>query len=164
MILSKPEAEIAIDTALVRALVAEQHPDLALAPLVDVGEGWDNRLFRLGSDLVVRLPRRAASAELIDHELRWLPQLAPRLPLAVPAIQRAGRPGAGFPWNWSIASWVPGDPALHVPPRDLRATAAALGAFLRALHQSAPQDAPRNPWRGVPLADRTPSFTNTSLA
>ena len=54
--------------------------------------GWDNAMFRLGEQLAVRLPRRIAVAKLIDHEQRWLPQLAPLLPIAVPAPVRAGQP------------------------------------------------------------------------
>jgi hypothetical protein len=76
-----PPAEATIDIALVRALLQEQHSDLATLPLVDAGEGWDNRTFRLGEHLAVRLPRSAASAPLIEHQQRWLPILAPDLPL-----------------------------------------------------------------------------------
>ena len=153
---AKPAAEVSIDSSVVLALLQEQHADLAHLPLIDVDEGWDNRLFRLGEDLAIRLPRRAASAALIEHEQRWLPRLSPRLPLPVPAPLRVGRPGSGFPWSWSVVRWFPGQSALLAPPRDVvtTATAVALGRFLRALHQPAPEDAPRNPWRGVPLSAR----------
>jgi len=96
-----PPAEVAIDPSLVRALLREQHTDLVHLALVDIGEGWDNGLFRLGDDLAIRLPRRAVSAALVEHEQRWLPLLAPRLPLPIPAPLRIGRPGCGFPWYWS---------------------------------------------------------------
>jgi aminoglycoside phosphotransferase (APT) family kinase protein len=152
---TKPAADIAIEQTLVRALLQEQHEDLAHLPLEDAGEGWDNRLFRLGHDLVVRLPRRAVSAVLIEQEQRWLPQLAARVPLPIPVPSRAGRPGCGFPWHWSITPWFDGESALHTPPQDLTAAAAAVGQFLRALHHPAPDDAPQNPWRSVPLAART---------
>ena len=152
-----PTAEVSIDTSVVRALLQEQHADLAHLRLVEVGEGWDNKLFRLGQELAVRLPRRAASAALVEHEQLWLPRLSPRLPLPVPAPIRVGRPGCGFPWSWSVVGWLPGQSALLAPPRHVKTTATtaiALGRFLRALHQPAPEDAPRNPWRGVPLAAR----------
>src|SRR5262249_44638323 len=77
---------------LVRALLEDQHADLARLPLVEVASGWDNCLFRLGEDLAVRLPRRAIAAPLIKHEQRWLPELAARLPLPVPVPVRVGRP------------------------------------------------------------------------
>ena len=152
---SKPTAEVTIDTSVVRSLLQEQHADLAHLPLIEVGEGWDNKLFRLGGDLAVRIPRRAASATLIEHEQRWLPRLAPQLPLPVPAPLRVGRKGSGFPWSWSVVRWFPGQSALLAPPQDVATTAVALGRFLRALHQPAPENAPHNPWRGVPLAART---------
>jgi len=147
-------ADVAIDASLVRALLQEQHADLLHRALVDAGEGWDNRLFRLGDDLAVRLPRRAASAALITHEQRWLPLLAPRLPLPIPVPLRIGQPGCGFPWSWSVVPWFSGQSATVEPPQDPDTTAILLGQFLRALHQPAPQGAPHNPWRGVPLAAR----------
>jgi len=152
---SAPASEVTIDCSLVRGLLQEQHADLAHLTLVKIGEGWDNQLYRLGDDLIVRLPRRAAAAVLIEHEQRWLPQLAPRLPLRIPHPLRTGRPGCGFPWSWSITPWVAGQSAAIAPPADAEAAARALAEFLRALHQPAPGDAPRNAWRGVPLSDRT---------
>jgi len=150
----KPPAEVSIDRSLVIALLQEQHPDLAHLPLTEIDEGWDNKLFRLGEDFVVRVPRRAASAALIEHEQRWLPRLSPMLPLPVPVPIRVGRPGCGFQWSWSIARWFPGQSALLTPPEDPATAAVTLGRFLHALHQPAPSEAPTNPWRGVPLAAR----------
>ena len=150
-----PIADVSIEPPLVRALLREQHADLAHLPLIEVGEGWDNKLFRLGDDLAVRLPRRAASAASIEHEQRWLPRLSPRLPLPVPVPLRIGWPGCGFPWAWSIVPWLAGESALVRHRRMVRPVAVALGQFLRALHQPAPADAPYNPGRGEPLAART---------
>lgn len=150
-----PAAEIDIDPPLVRVLLREQHPDLAHLPLTQIGEGWDNAVFRLGDDLAMRLPRRAATAALMEHEQRWLPELAPRLPLPIPAPLRVGRPGPGFPWPWSIVRWFHGTTATTASPRDFERLAVRLGAFIRALHQPAPGDAPHNPWRSIPLDART---------
>ena len=155
---AKPPAEVTIDPSLVRALIQEQHSDLAHLELNDFGEGWDNRLFRLGNELIVRVPRRAVSAPLIEQEQRWLPRLAPSLPVPVPVPLRVGRPGRGYPWSWSVVPWFPGQSALLAPIEDYATAATALGKFLRALHQSAPQDAPHNPWRSIPLAARTSSL------
>jgi aminoglycoside phosphotransferase (APT) family kinase protein len=139
---------------LVRRLLSSQFPDLAHLPLELLGAGWDNVIFRLGSDLLVRLPRRAAAAALVEHEQRWLPLLAPRLPLPIPVPIHAGRADAGFPWAWSVCPWFSGETAATCPPDDPHAAAEALGQFLRALHVAAPHDAPINPFRGVPLTER----------
>ncbi len=152
-----PAAEVDIDVGLVRALLAEQQPDLQHLPLTELAWGWDNVIYRLGDELVVRLPRRAAAAALVDHEQRWLPELAAGLPLPVPAPVRFGVPGGGFPWSWSICPWLDGDPAAEHPIGDLAGAAAILGRFLVALHQPGADDAPANPYRGVPLADRAAS-------
>jgi aminoglycoside phosphotransferase (APT) family kinase protein len=151
---AKPPAEVTIDPFLVLALLQEQHADLAHLPLIEIDEGWDNKLFRLGDDFAVRVPRRAASAALIEQEQHWLPRLSQQLPLPVPVPLRVGRPGCGFPWSWSVVPWFPGQSALLAPPEDLGTTAVALGQFLHALHQPAPNHAPHNPWRGVPLPTR----------
>lgn len=152
---TKPAADLIVDPALVRALLQEQHPDLGHLVPVKVAEGWDNILLRLGDDLAVRLPRRAAAATLIEHEQRWLPQLSPRLPVPVPVPVRVGVPGPILGWSWSVVRWLPGQSLLHAVSPDPVAAGAVLEGFLRALHQPAPVDAPGNPWRGVPLAART---------
>lgn len=153
-----PAAEVNIDAALVRGLLTDQHSDLAGLPLHSRRFGWDNVLFRLGDELVVRLPRRGAAATLVEHEQRWLPQLAPALPLPIPVPVRVGRPALGYPWSWSIVPWFPGETAAQRPPEPMDDAAATLGRFLAALHQPAPEDAPVNPFRGVPLAARADRF------
>ncbi|MFN7983363.1 MAG: aminoglycoside phosphotransferase family protein [Vicinamibacterales bacterium] len=148
----KPVADLEIDEALVHLLLREQHADLAHLPLAHVDGGWDNELFRLGDELVVRLPRREAAAQLIEHEQRWLPQLAARLPIPASVPLRAGTPSTLFPWSWTITRWISGTPADLVEPDVDQATSFA--NFLRALHVPAPAEALSNPLRGVPLHER----------
>src|SRR4051794_37219240 len=149
-----PAAEVDVDEALVRRLLAEQCPKLARRPLRLLAFGWDNVVYRLGDDLVVRLPRRQVAAELIEHEQQWLPQLAPHLPLPIPAPVFVGRPGSGYAWHWSVTPWFDGDNALRTPPDDLLDAAVVLGRFCAALHQPASPGAPANPVRGGPLTTR----------
>jgi aminoglycoside phosphotransferase (APT) family kinase protein len=150
-----PAAEVDIDEALVRSLLLEQHPDLADRELRTVTNGWDNVILRLGDDLAVRMPRRQAAAKLIEHEQRWLPEIAERVSTAVSAPVRIGRPGSGFPWNWTVARWIEGDRAADASHASLRRIATALAEFVRQLHTLAPTDAPFNPVRGIPLAVRS---------
>lgn len=150
----QPAADLDVTADLVRGLLADQHPDLAALPLVELANGWDNVAFRLGDDLIVRLPRRELAAPLVLHEQRWLPELAPTLPLPVPAPVRIGSPTAAYPWSWSVVPWFEGRSALTTAPSDPVAAARALGSFLAALHRPAPADAPPNPYRGIPLAGR----------
>jgi aminoglycoside phosphotransferase (APT) family kinase protein len=147
-----PPAEVVIDTPLIRGLLEDQHPDLARLPCEPVDAGWDNVMVRLGADLCLRLPRRAAAAVLIEHEQRWLPTLANRLPVPTPVPLRTGAPGRGYPWRWSVVPWLNG---VAADQAHLHATEAErLALFLRALHLQAPRDAPSNPFRGVPLRER----------
>ena len=152
-----PVAEVTLTEQDVRTLLREQHPDLAHLPLSVLANGWDNVLMRLGEDLLVRLPRREAAARLVEHEQRWLPELAPHLPLPVPLPVRTGRPSAGYPWSWSITRFLPGETA-SAPPAEGGQIAEELGHFLAQLHRPAPADAPRNPFRGVPLRERDERF------
>jgi aminoglycoside phosphotransferase (APT) family kinase protein len=125
-----PPAEVDVSVELVRQLLAEQHPDLAGLPLGVLANGWDNMVCTVGADLLARLPRRAPAAELVAHEQRWLPVLAPRLPLPIPAPVRVGRPAGRFPWRWSVVPFLPGQVAALAPPGDLASAAVALGEFL----------------------------------
>lgn len=149
-----PAAEVDVTMELVRALLADQHPDLADRPITLIGEGWDNVMFRLGDDLCVRMPRREIAAPLVVHEQEWLPQLAPRLPLPIPAPVRVGVPALGYPWHWSVLQWFDGEMAESAALRDPFEAASILGWFVRALNVPAPNDAPPNPYRGGPLASR----------
>lgn len=150
----RPAADVAVTADLARRLLAEQHPDLAGRPLTHADGGWDNEMYRLGDDLAVRLPRRRLAAPLTANEHRWLPVLAPRLRLRVPAPMRIGRPADGYPYAWGVVPWLPGAPAWREPASRRAAWAADLADALADLHVAAPADAPVNPFRSGPLADR----------
>jgi len=150
-----PAAEVQIDENLVRALIHAQHPEYAKLDISPIDTGWDNAIFRLGTEFAIRLPRRAVAAELIRHEQRWLPTVANRLPIPVPSPLCVGAPGCGYPWVWSIVPWIRGEPTDVNPARSDQA--ARLAGFLRALHVKAPEEAPFNPFRGVPLRNRAES-------
>jgi aminoglycoside phosphotransferase (APT) family kinase protein len=134
-----------------------QYPELAELPLLEVANGWDNAIFRLGDTLSVRLPRRRVAAGLIDREQRWLPALAPSLPLPVPVPVACGRASEKYPFRWSVCPWFEGRSAFDAPPADLVRAAEELAAFVKALHVPAP-DYPTNPSRGPDLVWRTFHF------
>jgi aminoglycoside phosphotransferase (APT) family kinase protein len=150
-----PAAEVDIDEDLVATLIQQQHPDLA-APLRLVANGWDNVIFRLGTALSVRLPRRQLAADLVAKEQRWLPLLAAQLELPIPTPLRIGQPTEDFPWLWTISRWFPGRPLIDVPVARRSVITAELATFFASLHQPAPEDAPYNPVRGIPLEQRSP--------
>lgn len=126
--------------------------------------GWDNRTFRLGDGMVARLPSVAEYALAVDKEQRWLPVLAPRLPLPVPVPLAKGRPGAGYPFSWSVLRWLDGEPACADRIPDPVRFALDLSGFLVALRNLDAADGPRpgkhNWFRGAtlrtfdPLAER----------
>lgn len=149
-----PAAEVDVTEDVVRRLLAEQNPELADLPIEPLAYGWDNVSFRLGSDLVARLPRRQLAAGLIANEVRWLPVLAPRLPLPIPVPVFQGAPSAGYPWEWLVAPLLPGTPACSTDAIDFEVCTRQLGGFFASLHQPAPDEAPKNPFRGGPLSDR----------
>lgn len=151
--MTTPPAEVAIDTALADRLVREQHPDLA-GRLTLVTSGWDNSLYRLGDRLVLRLPRRHVAAELVLNEHRWLPAVATRISVPIPAPVRLGEPTSYYPWHWTISRWIDGEAAAGLPADERDPIAAGLARFMNEMHVPAPPDAPRNPVRGVPLRDR----------
>lgn len=123
-----------IDAALAAQLVAEQFPQWADLPVSPVEfSGWDNRTFRLGDTMTVRLPSAEIYAGSVEKELTWLPRLAPALPYPVPVAVAPGAPSARFPWPWSIRRWIEGRPAATAPVADPVAFAEQLAGFLVAL-------------------------------
>ncbi|MGY0007585.1 aminoglycoside phosphotransferase family protein [Micromonospora sp. I033] len=140
-----------IDEELVRRLVAAQFPRWAHLPITAVRQqGWDNRTFRLGDQLTVRLPSAEGYAPGIAKEDRCLPALARHLPLPVPEPVATGRPGASYPYPWSVRRWLPGDTLAAAGTVDRPAVARDLGAFLTALR--------RAPTAGGPAAGRHSCF------
>ena len=94
----KPGAEVSIGHELIETLLKEYVPELADEPIALHSAGWDNEIHRIGSDYAIRMPRRKIAAELVEHEQRWLPELAPELPLPVPEPFYAGHGAFGYPW------------------------------------------------------------------
>ncbi|MFJ6654337.1 phosphotransferase [Microbacterium sp. NPDC091313] len=154
-----PAAEVSPTAAGVRALVSAQAAHLlpGRERIAREATGWDCEMWRLGDDLAVRLPRRAAAAPLIRHEQAALPQIAARLStvgVGVPVPLVAGQPDDSFPWPWSVVPWFAGVAADRVPRARRTAWAGTLGAALRAIHTPAPRMHPRNAFRGGLLVDR----------
>ena len=151
--------EVDIDADLVRRLLATQFPAWAELPLAPVASaGTDNALYRLGADMAVRLPRIGWAVGQVEAELRWLPGLAPHLPLAIPAPLAMGDPGEGYPWHWGVYRWLEGENATLDRMGDANEAAVALARFIKALQRidpgGGPPPGPHNSGRGVPLADR----------
>ncbi|MCG8466589.1 MAG: aminoglycoside phosphotransferase family protein [Gemmatimonadetes bacterium] len=139
----EPTVPRVIDVSLVRELVSAQFPEWAHLPIERVEpNGWDNRTFRLGSEMSVRLPSHERYAAQVEKEQAWLPRLGPLLPLAIPVPIACGRPGEGYPWSWSIYRWLPGETATVGRVDDLDAFASELAGFLRALHRIDASDGP----------------------
>lgn len=151
--------ELEVGEPLVRSLLEEQFPHWASLPLERVVlMGTDNALYRLGEQMVVRLPRIPGADASVEKERRWLPRIAPYLPLAVPEVLGEGRPVDGYPMSWSIYSWLPGERVALDEIRDQDALANDLAGFVGALQQIDATDGPgpgdHNGGRGEPLAER----------
>jgi aminoglycoside phosphotransferase (APT) family kinase protein len=147
-----------VDVALVQRLIASQHPRWAGLPIERVAsDGTTNAIYRLGSAAAVRLPLVRYGEDAIDVEQRWLPRIAPRLPLAVPEQLATGEPDAGYPFRWSVHRWIEGVPVSRETVEDLVTLARDLAAWLGALHRidtTGGRDAAAHNLRGVPLAMR----------
>ena len=147
--------EVEIEADLVRRLIASQLPRWSSAPVAPVSaRGTDNALFLLGDDKVVRLPRHAVSVPSLEREVRWLPLLASRLPLAVPVPLACGAPDETFPFPWAVFSWVNGEPATPDRLADARAAMVTLAAFIESLQAIDASEGPAPRGRGGPLAPR----------
>lgn len=151
--------EVDTDVSLVGRLLAAQFPQWADLPIEPVpSAGTDNALYRLGDDMAVRLPRIAWAVGQVDKEQRWLPKLAPRLPLAIPVPLAKGAPGEGYPWHWSVYRWLEGENATIERIADPRRAAIELAQFIAALQRidatGGPPPGSHNSGRGVPLATR----------
>jgi aminoglycoside phosphotransferase (APT) family kinase protein len=123
-----------VSVELDERLIVAQFPQwagLAVAPVAM--DGWDNWTFRLGDEMKVRLPSAEGYVPQTEKEARWLPVLAPHLPLPIPVPLAVGEPGEGYPWPWSVYRWLPGDVVRRETVSDRVALARDVAGFLRAL-------------------------------
>jgi aminoglycoside phosphotransferase (APT) family kinase protein len=161
--------EADIDASLVGRLLAGQFPQWSDLPISPVrSAGTDNALYRLGEDLVVRLPRVLTATGQVDKEHRWLPRLAPLLPLAIPVPIAKGMPAEGYPWPWSAYGWLEGETASIERIAHPGRAAIEVARFIDALHRIDPAGGPspgeHNSFRGVPLAHRDASTRDAIAA
>ena len=138
-------------------LIAAQFPQWANLPVRPVElDGWDNATFRLGEDMSVRLPSAERYAAQVEKEHRWLPKLAPLLPLPIPTPLAKGAPTDDYPFPWSVYRWIAGENATIERIADPVEFATALAAFLTALYRIDPRGGPppgrHNFLRGAPPA------------
>jgi aminoglycoside phosphotransferase (APT) family kinase protein len=151
--------EVDVDVRLVRSLVAAQLPEWSRLPVEPVlPRGTDNALYRLGEELVVRLPRTPRTEVALRSEREWLPRLAPHLPLEAPAPLADGEPGEGYPFRWAVYTWLDGENATRDRIADDTRLAADLAELIAALQRIDPAGGPRpGPWnvfRGQPISLR----------
>ena len=155
--------EVDITTALARRLVAGQMPGYAALPIerVDSG-GTENAVFRLGSELALRLPLQPGAVSSLLKEARWLPVVAPHVTLDVPEVVALGEPGAGYPFPWAVVRWLPGEDAMTGPVDSLIDVARTLGQFVLELRgidlTGAPPPGSDGFGRGVPIAGSDAGF------
>jgi len=148
--------KIHIDISLVQKIITTQFPqwtNLSIKP-VEPG-GWDNRTFRLGDHMLVRLPSAPEYADKVAKEQYWLPQLSPHLPLSIPTPLAIGKPDENYPFPWSVYQWIDGEPASSTHITDLNQFAIDLAQFLKALQRidttGGPIAGPHNFYRGGSL-------------
>ncbi len=142
---------------LVRRLIDDQFPKWGHLPIQQIEPGgWDNRTFRLGSTMTVRLPSHAAYEAQVAKEQQWLPTLAAHVPVAIPVPIAEGLPSDEYPWHWSIYRWIEGTTAHDAAISDLKTFAGDVAQFLLALQRTnpvgGPSPGPHNFYRGGSLA------------
>ncbi|MFD5701175.1 aminoglycoside phosphotransferase family protein [Streptomyces lasiicapitis] len=161
------EGDIRIDEPLLRRLLRAQFPQWAHLPIRPVPRsGMDNATYRLGDDMALRLPRYERWVGQVEREQRWLPWLAPQLPLAISRPLAPGEPGEGYPFPWSVCRWLDGEPATTDGLADPDRAAVELAAFVTALQKidatggPAPQSS--NAFRGAPVGAECDALTADS--
>jgi aminoglycoside phosphotransferase (APT) family kinase protein len=148
--------EVLVHEGLVRRLLRAQLPAWADQPLRRVEpSGTDHTLYRVGDDLVARFPAVEYATKQVIREARWVPFLAPQVPLELSTPVALGEPGEGYPWAWSVVRWIEGERATRAN-LDLSRAAVDLAAFIRALHACDPTGGPEpgqtTAFRGMPLS------------
>ncbi len=156
-----------INRELVRQLIVTQFPQWSKLEVRPVElSGWDNRTFHLGESMLVRLPSAEGYAQQAEKEQRWLPILANKLPLSIPALLAKGYSDNIYPWKWGIYRWIEGETANVNLISNLLEFARSLAQFLHCLQlintNGAPVAGQHSFYRGTSLL-RYDQETRTSI-
>lgn len=155
--------EFEIDEALVQRLIVTQFPQWAHLPLKRVpSAGTDNALYRLGEEMVVRLPRIDWAVGDVDKECEWLPRIAPFLPVSIPTVFSKGNPTQDYPWPWSVYRWLEGSNPIVGHLNNPTVLTHDLTAFIQAMHRIDLKKGPISN-RGVPLRNKQELATRKAL-
>ena len=127
-----PPAEVNITIPLIKRLLDNQFPELAHLPISFFDAGWDNEMYRLGDELVIRMPRRKVAVELLENERFWLPNLSSILPIDIPTPKHLGSSNADYPWIWNINPWFNGQTANEGKLKEGQSI--VIAQFLKTLH------------------------------
>jgi aminoglycoside phosphotransferase (APT) family kinase protein len=144
--------EADVDAGLVQRLLRGQFPHWADLPVERLASGGTvNAIYRLGAELTVRLPLTGAGAKDVEREARWLPMLAPALPVTIPTVVATGVPAEGYPWAWSVHRWIHGETPVEGRLGEADLLARDMARFVRTMRMADVDDGP-TAYRGVPLA------------
>jgi aminoglycoside phosphotransferase (APT) family kinase protein len=156
--------ELHTDAALVRRLLAAQFPHWAELPIERVrSSGTDNALYRLGDDMLVRLPRIDWAVGGVEKDVRWLPKLAPLLPVSIPVPLAMGEPDGDYPWTWGVYPWLHGENPPLGGVAVIESLTREIANFVNALHGLDLSGGPPAR-RGRPLAEVQDSEARAALA
>lgn len=164
---------INITIDLVRKLILEQFPEYSSLPITSVEkQGHDNRTYRLGEGLLIRMPTAESYALKVPKEQELLPKIAPHLSVNISMPIKMGDPSEDYPYQFSIYKWLDGKSAnfLHINDQVLEYIALELANFLKELHSinniEGPGPGQHNWWRGgcVDVYDKGARAQITNLA
>ncbi len=156
-------AETETSPAAAARLLREHCPQWADLPLSHiVSSGMDNAMYRVGADLVLRMPQTPHAAERFATELEWLPVVAGRLAVRVPRVRYAGAPTDALSSGWAVLDWIRGEDAWTARRIDRAGLADDLASVVAALRSAdVADDGLTLPVgaRGGPLAPRDERIT-----
>jgi aminoglycoside 2''-phosphotransferase len=82
-----------------RAAITEKFPAWRVDTLEYMGEGWESVAYRVNNDYIFRFPKREYTGQCLELETRLLPELAPKVKVAIPNFEFVSTtPGAHFPY------------------------------------------------------------------
>lgn len=135
--------EVDIDIKIVRKLLDEQFPQYKQEELMSMRtSGTDNRMFNLGSDKLVRLPRTEGAVASLEKEALWLPQIGPKLPIEVPIPIHTGKSSKEYPFPWLICPFLEGASPNNSNPLDQEQAVLDLAKFIKQMQKLNTKNAP----------------------
>lgn len=125
---------IVMEEGLVKEIVKKQFPELKINVIKKIGEGFDNTVFCLNNEILLRFPRREIAVAILNIERKLLPVIYHQFELKTTVPILDGKPSELFPWPFLGYNFISGKSPIQLNRTERILMIEPIANFLKNLH------------------------------